>query len=301
MVKVGCDLSDMQKGFNAAAKDMKKMGKKFSSAGEALTKGVTLPIIGAAAGIGALAIKAGQTADDLLTMSNQTGIAASTLQELQYAARFVDVEVETMAKGMAKVTKAVGSAATEGQKYIEIADGLKVSTVDANGELKSSEDVFYDSIDAIGSLKNETEKEIAAQKLFGKSYQDLMPLIQAGSAGLNKYQEEAKKLGVVISDADLKTMGEFDDKMQSLKAVFEVTGSKIGASFMPAIEQLMPILQDNIIPAIQTFVGWLSNLFTKFNELDPGTQKMILGAIGIAAALGPVLSVVGGVITNMGH
>jgi len=300
IVKVGADTSDFSTKMKNISKDLKSTGKSLSSAGSALTKGVTVPLIGAATGMAALAVKAGETADELLTLSAQTGISTQSLQELQYASRFVDVEVETMTKGMVKVTKAMGAANAKNKDYIELTNGLQIATKGTNGELKTSEQMFYDSVDALGSITNETEREIAAQDLFGKSYQDLMPLIQAGSAGLKKYADEAHAVGAVLSDEDVAAMGAFDDKMQTMKATIEATGSRMGLAFMPILESLMPVIQNNIVPAIQKFSEWLTNIIDRFNNLDPGMQNFILGLIGAAAAAGPVLSVIGGLTTKIG-
>lgn len=300
IVKVGADTSEFATKMKYISKDLKNTGKNLSNVGSALTKGVTVPLMGAAAGMTSLAIKAGETADELLTMAAQTGLSAEKLQELQYAARFVDVEVETMAKGMAKVTKAIGQANSKNEDYITLANGFTVATKDANGQLKTSEQIFYDSIDAIGGIANETEREIAAQELFGKSYQELMPLIDAGSEGLRKYADEAHKVGAVLSNEDIEAMGAFDDKMQTMKATIDATGSRLGLAFIPILESLMPVIQNNIVPAVQKFSEWLTNLINRFNNLDPGMQKFILGLVGAAAAAGPVLSVVGGLTTKIG-
>jgi hypothetical protein len=69
-------------------------------------------------------------------------VSTKTLQEWEYAARFVDTEVGTMTNGLAKVTKAMGEAAKKNADYIELSGGVKVAIKDANGELLSSEDAF---------------------------------------------------------------------------------------------------------------------------------------------------------------
>lgn len=299
VVKVGADLTGAQKGLNQFSKDLKKAGKEISSVGSDLTKGVTVPIVGAIAGLTGMAVKASETADGLLTMSSQLGISTGSLQKLQYAARFVDVEVETMAKGMAKTTKAMGTATAAGNDYIEIADGMTVSTKDANGNLKDSEQMFYDTVDALGSMKDETQREIAAQELFGKSYQDLMPLIDAGSGALKKYGDEAENVGAVLDDKTVNSLGSFNDMVEKIKAVVETAGTRIGAAFVPVLEKLTPIIEEKIVPAIAGFADKISGLIDWFSNLDPGMQTFILRLIGLLAAAGPVLSIVGKMTTGL--
>lgn len=300
MIKVGADLTGIQKGLKQASKDLKKAGKEISSVGSSLTKGITVPIVGAVAGLTGLAVSASNTADELITMSNQLGISTDTLQKLQYAARFVDVSVEDMAKGMAKTTKATGAAVAKGQDYIEIADGLTVSTRDANGNLKDSEQIFYDAVDALGSITDETQREIAAQNLFGKSYQDIMPLIQAGSGALKSYGEEAEKVGAVLDEKTVNSLGSFNDWLEKTKATIGAGGAKIATAFLPVLEKITPIIDEKIVPAITWFADKISNLITWFDGLDPKMQTWILRIGGMVIAAGPALNIIGGLTTKLG-
>lgn len=271
-----------------------RIGEKAGAIGSTLTNKVTKPMIAAigviTAGLSAIAISAGDAADELMTTSTQLSISTDTLQEWRYAARFIDTEVEDMSKGLAKVTKAMGEATKSNEDYIELANGMKISIRGSNGELLDSEDVFYNAVDAIGKLTNETDKEITSQELFGKSYQDMMPLIQAGSESLKKYGDEAKKLGIVMSEDDVKALGKFDDSMETLQATTDALKNKVAIALIPAMEDLIPIIRDDLVPAAVEFAEDVGALIEKFLELDEPTQKLIIALGGIVIAAGPVLS-----------
>ena len=147
----------------------------------------------------------------------------------------------------------------------------------ANGTLKDSEQMFYDTVDALGAIKDETLREIAAQELFGKSYQDLMPLIEAGAGALKEYGDEAEKMGLILSEESVAAMGAFDDKMQTVQASVEVAGAKIGLAFIPVLESLWPIVQEQIIPALQGFADKITSLLEWYKQLDPWQQKIVVG------------------------
>jgi len=293
VVKVGADLSDFSNGMKYLSKDLGTMSRNLGKMGASLTKSITVPAIAAATGLGAIAIKAGQAADELITLSNQTGISTKTLQELQYASRFVDVEVEDMAKGLNKVTKAMGTANKNGADYIELSGGLKVAMKDSNGQLLDTEEMFYKTVDALGAMTNETEREIAAQELFGRSYQDIMPLIKAGSGELKDLAKEAHDLGIVMSDTDVNALGKFDDSMQQLQAVTAGLRNKVAIALIPALEDLVPVVRDDIVPAVVKFADSAADLIQKFLELDDKTQKNIIGFAGIVIAAGPALTIMG--------
>lgn len=242
------------KGLNKEAND--KAAEKFADGwknvgkviGGVLKTGLKVAAISAAAIGTAAAVAAkkiwdvgketGNWADELITLSNQTGVSVQSLQELQYAAKFVDVEVETMAHGLARTTMAISSASKAGEDYISTSNGINIALKDANGGLKSSQDVFYEAVDAIGALANETDREVAAQQLFGKSYQDLMPLINAGTESLKAYAEEARGAGLILSDEMVKQLGSFDDAMERTEAQMSGIGRQLAVIFLPALQSV---------------------------------------------------------------
>lgn len=248
------------------------LGGKISKAAIVGVAAIGTAFVGAAAGAFKLASDAGKLADDLITMSNQTGISTDKLQELEYAARFVDVPLETMTKGLAKVTKAIGESAKAGQDYIQIADGVTVAIKDSNGQLKSSEDIFYASIDALGQMTNETERDIAAQELFGKSFQEINPLIKAGSSELVTLAEEARNVGTVLSEDTLEAAGLFDDSMEKLKGSMKGVTATIGAQFAPAFTTIA----DSINAA-------LPGIVEKIKQIDFAPMAETLASISAAA------------------
>ena len=230
---------------------------------------------------------AGQWADNLLTLSAQTDVSADTLQRWDYAARFIDTDTETMAKALAKVVAQQGSAIKSGEDYITTLDGQQIALKNANGEYKTSEQLFYEMIDALGQIEDPTLQDAAAQDLFGKSFQELKPLIDAGSDGLKAYGKEAEELGLVMSDEAVGALGAFDDQMQKLKATTEVAGREFALSFLPAIQEVATSLTD----LASTVTKALSD---GFQDADVDT---ILGALfdKLSQGLGNVAEIMPGV------
>lgn len=252
-----------------------------------------------------MTVGAGNWADEVLTMSKQTDLSVQTLQELAYAARFVDVDVGTMTKGMGRVVAQMREATNKGKDFIEVTGGLKISMVDANGELKTTEQMFYDTIDALGEMTNETERDIAAQEIFGKSYQDIKPLIDAGSESLLLYAAEAKKAGIILGDEAVEKLGKFDDQMERTTAKLETAGRLAAVNFLPAIDGIVSGVSE-ILSTITTALAdgfqdgditTISDAITKQiqNAMD-GVAKNAPAFIGVITN---VLSSLVGMIVNM--
>jgi len=254
--------------------------------------------VAAAAGIWKIGRDAGIAADYLITLSNQTGINVETLQGMQYAARFVDVEVESLARGMARTVAAMRQATDAGRDYVEASGGIKVALKDSTGAMKSTEQIFYDTIDAIGALEDATMRDVAAQDIFGKSYQDLMPLILEGASVLNVYAEEARAAGLILSEEMIAKLGEFDDVMQRTEAQAIGLGRQLAVTFLPALQSvgegiseflsvIMTTLRDGIQAGDIAVIGeWLS-------------KKIVDGLKQIKKYIPEVISVISGMLREV--
>ncbi len=234
---------------------LKNMGSVAADAAVTSIKAVSAAAIGAAAGAFKLATDAGEAADELLTLSAKTGISTQKLQEMQYASRFVDVELETMTGSMNKLTKNMDSARNGSEGAQNAFKALNINITDQNGQLRDSKVVWEETIGALGNVKNETERNALAMKIFGKSATELNPLIKAGTDELNRLGVEANKVGAVLSDESVMNAGKFDDMMQTLQASSKGLAMNLGVAVMPAISSVVSEAQamiPKVIEAIKT-------------------------------------------------
>ena len=177
-------------------------------------------------------------ADEILAAATVTGLSTDTLQEYSYAADLIDTSLEDVEKALAKNVKSMSSAQAGSKSYAEAYEKLGVSVTDASGQLRSSEDVFWDCIDALGKVENETEADAIAMQIFGKSARDLNPLIEAGSDGFRKFADEAHEAGAVLDSETLGSLGEVDDSFQRLEQQTGAFQNAIGARIAPLLGTL---------------------------------------------------------------
>ena len=200
--------------------------------------------------VGALAsstMDMSKTADDLLTLSTQTGLTTDQLQEFEYASELGDVSTDTLQGSLVKLTNNMQTAATGTGSAAEAFKTLKVKVADSQGHLKNNYDVFLQTIDALGKMKNETERDALAMDIFGKSATDLNPLIEAGSGKLKELAEQAHEVGYVVDNETLQSFGELDDAMQKL----DKQGDAVKRSFAEALLPIITAFVD-VITAIPT-------------------------------------------------
>jgi len=262
LYKMEGQLDSTTKELNGEADSAEKAGKKTKEAGEDAEKsgagwkalGDTVAAVGAAMAAAAAAAaaaiaEAGQAlvsftvdaagyADDILTMSSVTGMSTEKLQELQYAAELVDTSVETITGSMTKNLKSMDSASKGTGAAAEAYAKLGISVTDANGKLRDDETVYWELIDALGDVEDETERELLAMTLLGKSAKDLNPLIEAGADSLQAYAVQAHDAGYVLSEDALDAFGAFDDQLQKLDVGATAAQNALGTILLPILTDL---------------------------------------------------------------
>ena len=185
-------------------------------------------------------------ADNIITLSMQTGQSTQQLQEFSYATELIDVSVDTLQGSLRKLTNNMQDTMNGTGNAKESFEALGVSVTNADGSMRSANDVFYETIDALGQVKNETERDAMSMDIFGRSAQDLNPLIIQGSKTLKEYADEAHNVGYVLDDEALSALGAVDDAYQRLQKTQEGVKNQLSAEFAPYLEEFYGDLTSGI-------------------------------------------------------
>lgn len=267
-----------QVNLRAMSEQFKDMGNKLTAAGHAM-QGLSTAAAAVAASIGAVTVKSGKWADDINTMSKVYGIGTRELQKYSAAAELVDVDVETIAKSHIKLEKTMYSAVNGSEKQAEAYKKLGVEIQNADGTLRSSDDVFNDVIAALGKMTDETERDAIAQQLMGKSAAQLNPLIEDGGETYKNVADTLAKYDLDFIDQEtLDQANAFNDSLDTIKAVGLV-----------AFQQLGTQLAAYLAPAMQKVVDLVGQIASWFASLSPETQALIAGIAAVVAVLAPLL------------
>lgn len=176
-------------------------------------------------------------ADNIITLSMQTGQSTQQLQEFSYATELIDVSVDTLQGSLRKLTNNMQDTMNGTGNAKASFEALGVSVTNADGSMRSANDVFYETIDALGKVKNETERDAMSMDVFGRSAQDLNPLIIQGSKTLKAYADEAHNMGYVLDDEALSALGAVDDAYQRLQKTQEGVKNQLAVEFAPYLEE----------------------------------------------------------------
>jgi len=259
-----------------------------SSAKKLLGLGATLGITGAALNLffQGFADATGAIGDT----AERTGISRERFQELSFAAKLTGSSAETLGGALQKMQINVGAATAGSKELKDMFKGLGINIKDASGKLKSSDALFDTFVDRISKIKDPSLQAQAAVKIFGKSATELLPLIRGGGAGIKEMADEARRLGIVISDSAVREGETFGDTLDTIHAALSGVGNTIGSALVPQLNKLGTQLIDNIVkyrPQIEAFA-------TAFANDLPGNIEKITGFLGdLYNGVQPVIKVFG--------
>lgn len=267
--------------IKAAGQAMKDFGGKVEEAGDKF-KGISTAAGGIATALVGLGYKAVTSADDLATLAQQTGLSVEELQKMQYATDFVDVSLDDMTSALKKTKSAMTG-------HDELWESLGISVKDADGNMRDASAVFYESLDALSKIENETERDQKAMELFGKSADQLAGIIDDGGKGLKEYGEEAEELGIVLGKDTVDGLAELNSELDRVKKLAAGSLGKLGAT-----------VAKSLAPALQKVSGLMDKVSEKLSKLTPQQTETILKIVGIVAAIAPALKVGGKLIKVIG-
>ena len=225
-------------------------------------------------------------ADDTMTQAAMFGIDVDTYQKMQkLVASGLDTTVESMLKSQQKFNKNVGEGSKE---FIATMKELGLVVTEYGGKTaegfdrmitEDSLDLFFRAGQAIMNLGDEFEKESAAQKLFGKSWRELVPLftdyktVEEYTAALEQQR--------TVDDELVQAGAELNDKIGELKANFDTLKNDILLSMAPALTDAADALNGlltSVLDYLDTPEGKqaledmgkaVSGLFDDLGKIDP--------------------------------
>ena len=239
--QAGDETEEAGKQAKESERNWKGLGDTVAAVGAAMAAAAAAAaaaIVGAGKALADFAAGGAEYADNFLTMATVTGMSTEKLQELEYASGLVDVSVETITGSMTKNFQAMQKAAKGNEELLAAYDALGVAVTDANGDLRDDEDVYWELINALGQVDDETQRDVLAMQVLGKSAKELNPLIEAGADRMDELAKEAHKAGAVLDDETLDAFGAFDDQLYKLDKGSQAAKNALGTILLPVLSEL---------------------------------------------------------------
>lgn len=225
--------------FKSALGRTQAFSKQAASVMKGAFLGISLATITGAIG------RSIELGDELNKAAIKAGLAGSAMSELAHAANMADVDLASLSTGLkfmqVNLSK-IAEGSKEGEKTLA-ALGLRLDSIKG---LKA--DAQFELIaEKIASLKDPADRTRAAVEIFGRAGADLLPLFEQGAEGIRKAREEAKRLGIALSDEQIATLAEADDAIKRLSASFRglsnVLVSAVGPTLSRTLDGFTRIIQ----------------------------------------------------------
>jgi lambda family phage tail tape measure protein len=235
--------SEAQLGAANNALRMSEAYEKGVVMGQRLKAGL-IAIAAAATAAGVAMVASGiETLDKLDDLSEKTGVTVEKLSALRFAGETTGTSFEALSGGLNKLSKTMAEAAGGNKEAIATFATLGVEVKNADGTLRAADAVLADVATRFAGYEDGAAKAALAQRVFGKSGADMIPLLNQGAAGLERARIEAEKLGAVFDGNIARAAADFNDNLAKIKLASE--GAAISISG-PLIQSLARLSQEFI-------------------------------------------------------
>jgi hypothetical protein len=259
--------------LKGAADQLGKDWKAFTGNATKLALGFTGGVAAATAGVVSMANSFAAAGDKAAKTSAALGIGVEAYQELTYAMGQSGLSAQEFDTALQKFNLTVrqGAVGNEAMQKQLLAVGLSAQKLAGMKPEQAMERLS----DYMQSLPNDAKRTQAAVALFGKTAgPKMMAAMKQGSEGLRQLSQEARDLGIVISDEQAKQSVAYGSALTRLKE--SVTGMKnqfIGSAIGPlteAFDHLKKAIVEQM-PAIQelgrNFGLWLGETVKRLPEI----------------------------------
>ena len=284
-VNIGVDTDSLQKGLTDATNKLARFGKQAGAA-------IAVAGTGAAVGLAALTKAAIDNADALDNMSQRVGVSVEALSRLQYAAKLSDTSIESLQTGFRTLANNMVAGSDAFAK-------LGISITNTDGSMRSSVDIFSEIADRFAGMEDGALKSALAVDVFGRSGLDLIPMLNAGSAGLAEFGRQSDEFNYTISTKTAKAAAAFNDNLDKINAQLTGVANKVMEAVLPALTDLSTLIV-NMNPDAVAIGAALIGIGTAAALAAPGVSALA-GSLGlVAGAITAIAAVPGGLAVLAG-
>lgn len=286
--KIGEAVGEVNTRFGVTGDDLQDLSEQFLKFAEINDANITTSVDRVQKAMSAYGVSIEDTShflDTLTVVSQQTGVSVDTLENglIQNATAF-----QEMGLSVEQAVMFMGQMEKSGANSETVMNGLRKALKNATADGKDMNTALFELQDAILNGTDSMDGLTLAYDLFGKSGDQIYSAIQNGTLDFTNLADASLETGDAVATT-FEEMTDPADQWQTVLNTLMTLGYEIAEAVMPAIQAVV----EAVIPVIQSLIeAWTS--------LDTDTQNFILTAIGVVAALGPVITVVGNVISVIG-
>lgn len=280
-------------GLNKVAQSLGSVAKSARGAVSGVT--ALVPALGAItgaatiAGLAALANNWGKLGSEIDKTSSILGVSTKELQQYQAAAKLAGLSAEDMNGSLKSLGDTLEDAAyNRNSQALILMNQLGISLT----RTKTG------AVDATRALRQVAEAiarqggNVQAQRLIARTFgvEQLLPMLQKGAAGIEQYVAQARSLGSVMGDDQIKAAKDYAQNVAKLDLAIDGLKASIGNALIPVLSPLLAQLSE-----------WVSKnrdlIATKVGEFVKGIADWVKSVDWgkVARGIGSFVDALGGV------
>lgn len=276
------DNTNANKSIDTTTEKAEKSGSKIGSAFGKIAKGAAVvgtAVVTGAAAVGTAAFKmasdTADAADHIDKMAQKIGISREAYQEWDYVLGQNGMSVDALQNGMKTLRSQMNAVMNGNEATAATFESLGVSVTNADGSMRSQEEVLNDTIAALQGVTDDAEKATLAQQLFGKAGIDMIPLLNQTAESTQGLKDQAHELGMIMGDEAIDAGVAFGDSLDTVKNSFTGLTNQLGAAVLPLITSFLNLIIEHI-PDIQALFARLTPIMESlFDSVLPPLFDLI--------------------------
>lgn len=292
MAMAGWDTEAMLNGINGVMQLAAASGEDLASTSDIVTDAMTA--------FGLSADQSTRFADVLAQTANRSNTSVALMGEtfkyvapvagaLGYSIEDTSVAIGLMANSGIKGSQAgtslknvltnLAKPTDQVQSYM---DKLNISMVDQAGNVKPLNQLLNEMRDSFADLTDAEKAEYAAGIAGKEGMSGLLAIVNASQSDFDKLTEAINNSSGAAQNVADVMMDNLGGQLTILKSTLEGIAISFGNILLPAVK--------SVVEALQNFLNWL-------NGLTDGQKQLVVTIAAVVAAIGPVLLIVGKLIT----
>lgn len=234
LARTGSFQTDLDRAGKHAQRRMREIEEAVDQAAKQIA--IAMPAIGGAAAL--MVRSAANAADGLSKLSQRTGVAVEELSRLKYAVSLNDATAKDLEQALKGLSNKMYDASRGGKEAAAAFSAIGVQVHDAQGNMRSLEEVLLDIADAFAALPDGANKAAIANKLMEESGVRLIPTLNNGREGIRAMGDELERFGGEVSSTFARAAADFNDNLTRMNALQQSFGLSLANETIPILNEL---------------------------------------------------------------
>jgi len=195
-------------------------------------------VASATAGILGTAISAAHAGDELIKMSQRTGVGVEALQALRFQAQLADVDSQQLGQGLQILSRNLNGAAKGSADLMKAFSKVGISAGDIKSGAVSAEVALQKIGQRFAKMPDGVQKTALAMEYFGRSGAQMIPFLNSLAAGLTETQKAVLQMNMVTEE-QARLGEEFNDSVTVMQSALGGIAKTVGMGLLPTLKDLV--------------------------------------------------------------